>query len=153
MVPRHGAKEKLGSISPGSFPSTAHSVTFSLSMDAWWMGGGVPGVVPAFLHCLSLPLHTEGTGPGDILAQAWLVTAGCALVPPGLLEQAGPSGVGTEATLAAADGHTARHLGSSCEPWASHPQNGSTVCPGCAEGLEEEVLREEEEEKELRSLF
>lgn len=57
----------MGSILFGFFFSIAYSVIFFLFMDAWWMGGGVLGVVFVFLYCFSLFFYIEGIGSGDIL--------------------------------------------------------------------------------------
>lgn len=88
------------------------------------------------------------------------MTVGCALVPLGLLEQAGHSREGRRPHwLLLTATWAPRHLGSACElqalkiccqfsgPRASHPQNGRLVCPHCWEGWQEAVLREEEEER------
>ena len=66
------------------------------SSSGWRVAvGGGTGVSPAPLLCLGPPPTPVQRAPARYSSQhqAWLVTAGCALVPSGLFEQAGHSSV------------------------------------------------------------
>ena len=113
--------------------------------DGWLEGGSVPRS-PALLQP---PLHTQSTALGQFLAPGLARDCWGVLLYPGAawMQLSGD-------TLAPADSHGGSGTWELCEQlgpqetlsilpgsWAAHPQNGTTACPPCGEGLPDGCIR------------